>query len=295
METKKTLRHVSKTERKICSSTFFPPRGNVRVGGFYSSRLCNSQPLFSTHVNGGPRLSMLSVHVRRQMAGEGGRALGGREGGVAGLFPRRQGADPQRLGRAGGWREVRTHILQKRHTWPLNDESARLLGRGGGRRRASSPSPRRQTTAGASPVGSARAARPGGRSGAPGMSGRRRLQLLAGIEEAKTPLWMVARAQSGLTAFSIPLPQLGRSSRQPIALGRADRLPLHSSLFTEAAGRRTSRLRWLRRDSLLISVEAITIICKPPVCFSVSAAAARSHETTVSWNGRGRTRGKIQD
>lgn len=49
------------------------------------------------------------------MAGEGGRALGGREGGVAGLFPRRQGADPQRLGRAGSRREVRTHILQNTH------------------------------------------------------------------------------------------------------------------------------------------------------------------------------------
>lgn len=78
--------------------------------------LCNSSPLSSTHVNGGPRLSMLSVHVGRQMAGEGGRALGGREGGVAGLFPRRQGADPQRLGRAGSRREVRTHILQTRAT-----------------------------------------------------------------------------------------------------------------------------------------------------------------------------------
>lgn len=59
---------------------------------------------------------MLSVHVGRQMAGEGGRALGGREGGVAGLFPRRQGADPQCLGRAGSRGEVRTHILQKSAT-----------------------------------------------------------------------------------------------------------------------------------------------------------------------------------
>lgn len=100
-----------------------PSGGEDWVGGWVGGgatillvALCNSSPLSSTHVNGGPRLSMLSVHVGRQMAGEGGRALGGREGGVAGLFPRRQGADPQRLGWAGSRREVRTHILQTRTT-----------------------------------------------------------------------------------------------------------------------------------------------------------------------------------
>lgn len=132
--------------------------------------LCNSSPLFSTHVNGGPRLSMLSVHVGRQMAGEGGRALGGREGGVAGLFPRRQGADPQRLGRAGSRREVRTHILQARATHTSHTSSlttSQPAQKGSPPRRMSLPPPRRQTTAGESPAVWARAARPGGRSGAP--------------------------------------------------------------------------------------------------------------------------------
>lgn len=132
--------------------------------------LCNSSPLFSTHVNGGPRLSMLSVHVGRQMAGEGGRALGGREGGVAGLFPRRQRADPQRLGRAGSRREVRTHILHARTTHTSHTSSlttSQPAQKGPPPRRMSLPPPRRQTTAGESPAVWARAARPGGRSGAP--------------------------------------------------------------------------------------------------------------------------------
>lgn len=100
-----------------------PPGERVGGAAILLVALCNSSPLSSTHVNGGPRLSMLSVHVGRQMAGEGGRALGGREGGVAGLFPRRQGADPQRLGRAGSRREVRTHILQTRATYTSQTSS----------------------------------------------------------------------------------------------------------------------------------------------------------------------------
>lgn len=69
---------------------------------------------------------MLGVDIWRQMAGKGGRALGGREGGVMGLFPRRREwrayrvfprwrrADPnwaKCLRRAARRRQVRAHIL----------------------------------------------------------------------------------------------------------------------------------------------------------------------------------------
>lgn len=91
----------------------------------------------STYINGGPWLSVLSVHIWRQMAGKGGRALGGREGGVMGLFPRRwewrayrvfprwRWANPncaKCLRRAARRRQVCAHILGNNTTqlkWPV--------------------------------------------------------------------------------------------------------------------------------------------------------------------------------
>lgn len=154
--------------------------------------------MFSTHINGGPRLSMLSIHVGRQMAGEGGRALRGREGGVVGLFPRRRRANPKCLRRAGSRREVRAHILQICTTHVLRTSPFCLKATKGDTQASFSPL-HRQTTVAVSPMGWAQAGRQGDRSDAPKRDkGQRKAWLYNGpvagsvlhIWDQNVSLWM---------------------------------------------------------------------------------------------------------